>query len=201
MAEPPPRFNVTLDREMEVQMHDPDGGRMPHWYRHAAQPLRVAHLTELTNEELCNNVKGTFWVLNKKSADDPAFGYTPFDRAHRMVGGVLKFRILTSSSSKGGTYYSRGGILSYVKAAYWGVLGAQRPQERAGIFSPPQGGSMPVVTLVDGTAGAHIQKLMLWTGSDAGTLVEPIAALARAKAPAVFFTVNINFPNERNRNL
>ena len=123
MAEHSPQFNVSLDRDMETLLHDPEGGRMQHWSQLSEEPSRVAHINELTNEELVRNVRGTFWVLIKASDDDPQFGYTPFVQATRVEGGVLKVRIISSSSQKGGTYYSRGGILTFVKAAYWGVLG------------------------------------------------------------------------------
>ena len=112
---------------------------------------------------------------------------------------MLKVRIISSSSQKGGTYYSRGGILTFVKAAYWGVLGLRGLDNRGrpGIFSSPQAGAAtPVVTLADGTDGAHIRELLLWTSSSSSARVEPVAGLARAKAPAVFLTVHLNFSME-----
>ena len=180
-------------------MHDPENGRMQHWSPVSRLPSRVAHINELTNEELIRNVRGTLWVLNKASADAPQFGYTPFGHATRMDDGVLKVRIILSSSSKGGTYYSRGGILAIVKAAYWGILGPRPHENRRppGIFASPQAGATtPVVTLDTSADGAHIKHLMIWSAKSDNTLVEPIAGMAGVKAPAVFFSVYINFPRE-----
>ena len=94
MAEPSPHFNVSLDRDMEALLHDPENGRMQHWSQLSEAPARVAHINELTNEELSKNVRGTFWVMIKASDDEPQYGFTPFGHATRMEDGVLTIRIM-----------------------------------------------------------------------------------------------------------
>ena len=187
MAEPRLRFNVRVSRVVELAIHDPDEGYMPHWPKGSADVRRIAHINALTDGELRDVAKGAIWLLFKADENDPQWAYTPFTQATRTDGGVLSVRIITSTSDTGGKYYTRGGILRIAQAVCVGVLSPRMQDKgRPGIFGGPAGVQDLQVSLPAHTHGGLIGQLLLTAKGEPARNVGVLAALARVKAPLVY---------------